>query len=100
MTSWADDEGGRLRLVTDQVSGMESALVTGRLAAGIAFADAVVAMTTDLLDELDLDPNRDPENDAERVSMSASIATPLSCSVSWQAPVASLIQGWQQPAQQ
>lgn len=55
-------------MVTDQVSGMESALASGSLVAGIAFADALVAMTTELLDDLHLDPSRDPERDAELVS--------------------------------
>ncbi len=68
MTSWADNEVGRLRLVTDQVLGMESALVTGRLAAGVAFADALVAVTTELLDDLDINPSRDPEKNADLAS--------------------------------
>ena len=68
MTPWADDPSGHLRSVADRVSGMESALVTGNLSTGTTFADAVVAVTTELLDALDLDPNRDPEEDAELVS--------------------------------
>ncbi len=47
---------------------MESALVTGNLSAGTAFADALVAATTEILDALDLDPKRDPKMDAELVS--------------------------------
>ena len=68
VTPRADDPTGYLRSVADQVSGMESALVTGNLAAGTAFANALVAVTTELLDSIDLDPNRDPEKDAELVS--------------------------------
>jgi hypothetical protein len=47
---------------------MESALVIGDLPTGTAFANALVAVTTELLDALDLDPNRDPERDIELVS--------------------------------
>jgi len=54
--------------VVQGVRGMQSALVTGDVATGIAFADAVVAMTTALLDELDLHPCSDPEWDAELIS--------------------------------
>lgn len=68
MTTWADDPTVYLRSVTDQVSGMESAVVTGDLAAGAPFADALVAVTTELLDALDLDLKRDPEKDADLVS--------------------------------
>jgi hypothetical protein len=68
MTRWADDPTGRLRSVKDQVAGMESALIRGNLRSGTAFANALVADTTELLDELDLDPNRDPELDAELIS--------------------------------
>jgi hypothetical protein len=47
---------------------MESAIVTGNLATGTAYANAVVVVTTELLDELDLDPSEDPDRDAEIVS--------------------------------
>ena len=69
VTPWADDPTGHLRSVTDQVSGMESALATGDPSTGTAFANALVDITTELLDALDLHPNRACENDAELVSM-------------------------------
>ena len=47
---------------------MESALVTGNLAAGIDFANALVSLTTDMLDALDRDPHRDPQKEAELIS--------------------------------
>jgi len=47
---------------------MEAALDTGNLASGINFADALVSLTTDMLDELDRDPHRDPEKEAELIS--------------------------------
>jgi hypothetical protein len=47
---------------------MESALVQGRVATGAAFADELVATTTRLLDQLDLDPHHDLERDAELIS--------------------------------
>jgi hypothetical protein len=47
---------------------MESALIAGQVAAGTAFADALVAATTGLLDELDRDPSHDLDRDAELIS--------------------------------
>jgi hypothetical protein len=57
-----------VRSVVQGVCEMESALSTGDVAGGISFADAVVAMTTDLLDAIDLRPCEDPEWDAELIS--------------------------------
>jgi hypothetical protein len=47
---------------------MESALISGELPTGTAFANRLVSVTTELLDALDLDPNRDPEVYIELVS--------------------------------
>lgn len=47
---------------------MESALVAGSLTTGAPLADELVVMTTELLDALDLDPNPDPDRDAELIS--------------------------------
>jgi hypothetical protein len=47
---------------------MESALMAGQVAAGTASADLLVALTTDLLDEIDRDPGHDLESDAELIS--------------------------------
>jgi len=47
---------------------MEAALVAGDLEAGTALANAIVAVTTALLDELDLDPVRDLDRDADIIS--------------------------------
>jgi hypothetical protein len=69
VTRWADDPTGHLRSVEDHVSGMESALVTGNLPRGTACANALVAVTTELLETLGLDQNRDPETEVELVSM-------------------------------
>ena len=68
MTQGADDATNSLRSVADKVAEMESALITGQVAAGTAFADALVAVTTELLDELDRDPSHDLERDAELIS--------------------------------
>lgn len=68
MTSWVVDPTGRLSAVRDRVSEMESALVTGNLETGTASANAVVAVTTALLDELDLDPIRDLDSDVHIIS--------------------------------
>lgn len=68
MTRGADDATNSLRSVADKVGEMEAALIMGQLATGTAFADLVVAQTTALLDELDLDPSHDLERDAELIS--------------------------------
>ena len=68
LTPWPADETGRLRSVVDNVAGMESALVSRDLAGGTTFADALVDVTTEFLDDLDLDPGTDPERDAELIS--------------------------------
>jgi hypothetical protein len=47
---------------------MESALVTGNLESGTTLATAIVDETTALLDELDLDPIRDLDKDADIIS--------------------------------
>jgi hypothetical protein len=47
---------------------MESALITGQVETGTAFADLLVALTTQLLDEIDRDPRHDLERDAELIS--------------------------------
>jgi hypothetical protein len=47
---------------------MESALITGQVETGAAFADLLVVLTTELLDELDRDPRHDLERDAELIS--------------------------------
>ncbi len=67
-TPGALDWQGGVCSVVQGVRGIESALSTGDVAGGISFADAVVAMTTDLLDAIDLRPCEDPEWDAELIS--------------------------------
>ncbi len=47
---------------------MESALFWGNLEFGTSFANALVPLRTDVLDNLDLESNRDPERDSEIVS--------------------------------
>ena len=68
MTCWADDATGPLRSVVELVTRMEAALVQGRVTLGAAFADELVSVTTQLLDELDLDPRHELERDAELIS--------------------------------
>jgi hypothetical protein len=68
VTSGIVDPTGRLGAVRDRVSEMESALATTDLEAGTASANAIVAATTALLDELDLDPIRDRDRDADLIS--------------------------------
>jgi hypothetical protein len=68
VTRGADDATNPLRSLADKVAEMESALITGQVATGAAFADRLVALTTELLDELDRDPRHDLERDAELIS--------------------------------
>ena len=68
MTSWVVDPTGRLGAVRDRIAAMESAFINGNLESGTALANAVMAETTALLDELDLDPIRDLDRDAEIIS--------------------------------
>jgi hypothetical protein len=63
-----DDANHPLRPVGDMVGEMEAALTSGRLAIGTGLADALVALTTELLDEIDLDPSPDLEKEAELIS--------------------------------
>jgi hypothetical protein len=68
VTAWADDPAGHLRFVQDKVAGMQSALITGDLSSGEASADEIVAVTTQLLQEIHLDGDRDHELAAEVVA--------------------------------
>jgi hypothetical protein len=68
VTRGADDETNSLRSVADKVAEMEAALTTGQVATGTAFADQLVALTTELLDEIDRDARHDLERDAELIS--------------------------------
>jgi hypothetical protein len=68
VTARDDDTTGSLRSVADKVAELESALVGKSLKTGAPLADELVAMTTELLDALDLDPNPDPDRDAELIS--------------------------------
>jgi len=65
VSGWADDPIGRLRSVEEKVAGVQSALGPGGLAAGTASADELVALTTELLEELDVDRHQDSDADAE-----------------------------------
>ena len=47
---------------------MESALITGQLSTGAAFAALLVGLTTELLDERDRDPSHHLDRDAELIS--------------------------------
>jgi hypothetical protein len=63
-----DDPSAGLGSVVENVDGMESALFGGNLAVGMSCANALVPLTTEVLDKLDLESNRDPERDSEIVS--------------------------------
>ena len=68
MTRGADDANNSLRSVADKVAEMESALITGQLSTGAAFAALLVGLTTELLDRLDSDRSQDLEREAELIS--------------------------------
>jgi hypothetical protein len=58
----------RLYAVEDLVGIMELALATGDLTQGRIAADDLVAVTTELLEQIDHDPGHEPETDAEFVA--------------------------------
>ncbi len=68
MTAGADGPTDRVRSVQSMVKGMQSALVAGDLASGTTAADEIVAVTTDLLEELDLDRHHDCEPNPELIA--------------------------------
>ncbi len=47
---------------------MEAALIAGQMSIGTGLADGLVALTTELLDEIDLFPSPDLEREAELIS--------------------------------
>jgi hypothetical protein len=66
----ADDPLARLKPVADRVAELEAALGTGSLARSIASANKLVAGTTTLLEELDVDHkgHGDDDSDAELIA--------------------------------
>ena len=59
------DLAGRLHLVQDEVATMESALGTGNMATGLASANGLVTVTTEMLKHLDGTWGLGPETDGE-----------------------------------
>jgi hypothetical protein len=61
VTDWIDDPTGRLRSVEHNVSQMESALANETVSVGSAAAAEVVALTTELLEELEMEEANEPD---------------------------------------
>ncbi|HXQ59648.1 MAG TPA: hypothetical protein VN799_06105 [Acidimicrobiales bacterium] len=68
MSGWSDDLVDRLRSIQDEVTGIQSALGGGHLARGTDSANQLVAMATELLEDLDRDRSRDHNHDAELIA--------------------------------
>jgi hypothetical protein len=68
VTDWTDDPAGRLSSVDHNVRVMESALASEALPVGSEAAAELVALTTGLLEELELEHSGDPDTDAKLIA--------------------------------